>query len=162
MTFKKSKVGMAVRAAIYARKSNQENNKTDDDKSCQRQIDRAKEYALKHGWHVSDTTIFVDEGISGADFTKREGLKRLRGNLDDFDVIIVSELSRFGRSGDRTQFEILYFIDRGKEIYCYLNDERVMAETEEDRFMLRVKHIRQQSSAKNVRCGCTTRSAASF
>lgn len=139
MTFKKSKVSTVVHAAIYARKSNQENNKTDDDKSCQRQIDRAKEYALKKGWHVSEATIFVDEGISGADFTKREGLKRLRGSIDDFDVIIVSELSRFGRSGDRTQFEILYFIDRGKEIYCYLNDERVMAETEEDRFMLRVK-----------------------
>jgi len=128
-----------IRAAIYARKSNSEDHKDEDNKSVQRQIERGKQFAIQHGWEVSDSNIFIDDGYSGADFSKREGLKRLRGSIKEYDVIIVSEISRFGRSGDRTQAELLYYIEHDIEIYCYLTNERVEADTEEQRLMLRLK-----------------------
>ena len=139
MKFKKGKITTGIRAAVYARKSNQENHKDEDNKSVQRQIERAKEFAALHGWDLAENNIFVDDGYSGADFSKRTGLKRLRGCLNDYDVIIVSEISRFGRSGDRTQAELLHFIENDKEIYCYLSNERVEADTEEQRLMLRLR-----------------------
>ena len=43
----------------------------DEEKSVTRQIEHAKAYAAKKGWTVSEEHIFVDDGISGAEFVKR-------------------------------------------------------------------------------------------
>ena len=40
-------------AAIYARKSTQQSNVGDEEKSVTRQIAQAKAYAVPKGWHVS-------------------------------------------------------------------------------------------------------------
>ena len=57
-------------AAIYARKSTDQ-KVSDEAKSVVRQVENARAFAAKNGWVVEDRFIFVDEGISGAEFAKR-------------------------------------------------------------------------------------------
>ena len=81
--------------AIYARKSTEQNGVPDESKSVTRQVEHAKTYALKKGWHVDDSCIYVDDGISGAEFTNRPGFVRLMNSLKPrapFEGLIVSEL----------------------------------------------------------------------
>ena len=83
-------------AAIYARKSTEQTGVHDDQKSVTRQIEHARAYAQRKGWRVSDDAIFVDEGISGAEFAKRPGFLRLMNALAPrpaIQVLILSEES---------------------------------------------------------------------
>lgn len=68
-------------AAIYARKSTDQTGMNDEEKSVTRQVEHAKAYALKKGWTVADEHVFVDDGISGAEFTKRPSFLRLMNVL---------------------------------------------------------------------------------
>src|SRR4029450_11404672 len=47
-------------AAIYARKSTEQNGVGDEEKSVTRQIEHAKAYATKKGWTVHDDSVYVD------------------------------------------------------------------------------------------------------
>ena len=87
-------------AAIYARKSTEQHGVGDDEKSVARQVAHARAYAEKKGWTVSDEYIYVDDGISGAEFVKRPGFLRLMNALKPrprFQILIMSEKSRLGR-----------------------------------------------------------------
>ena len=64
-------------AAIYARKSTEQAGIADDQKSVARQVDHARRYAIAKGWTVDDAHIYVDDGISGAEFANRPGSLRL-------------------------------------------------------------------------------------
>ena len=63
-------------AAIYARKSTDQNGVSGDAKSVTRQIEHAKAYARRKGWTVLDAHVYVDDGVSGAEFSKRPGFLR--------------------------------------------------------------------------------------
>lgn len=91
-----------MKAAIYSRKSTDDNDRNPENKSVTRQIDRAKAYAAAKGWTVEDEHIFVDDGISGAEYERRPGLVRMMARLKEFDVIVTSENSRIGRDMVRT------------------------------------------------------------
>jgi DNA invertase Pin-like site-specific DNA recombinase len=58
-------------AAIYARKSTEQNGVGDEEKSVTRQIANAKAYATRKGWMVDEDHVYVDDGISGAEFVKQ-------------------------------------------------------------------------------------------
>ena len=55
--------------AIYARKSTDQ-NLPDAEKSVTRQVEHATAYAVRKGWTVDPQRIYVDDGISGAEFVK--------------------------------------------------------------------------------------------
>lgn len=56
-------------------------------------------YAMAHGYDISRT--YIDEGISGLIIEERSGLKSLLADVlsggPDFDVILVYDVSRWGR-----------------------------------------------------------------
>src|SRR5262245_42873452 len=86
-------------AAIYSRKSTDQAI-SDEQKSVTRQIAHARQYAARKGWKVDEASIFVDDGISGAEFANRPGFLRMMNSLKPrppFQVLIVSEESRIGR-----------------------------------------------------------------
>ena len=56
-------------AAIYSRKSTDQTGIADEQRSVARQIEHAREYATRKGWTVSDEHVYVDDGISGAEFS---------------------------------------------------------------------------------------------
>jgi DNA invertase Pin-like site-specific DNA recombinase len=63
-------------AAVYARKSTEQAGVTDNQGSVARQIEHAQQYAHRKGFAVDDSLIFVDDGISGAEFANRSGFLR--------------------------------------------------------------------------------------
>jgi DNA invertase Pin-like site-specific DNA recombinase len=69
-------------AAIYARKSTDQAGAGDKSESVERQLVRGRAYAATKGWKVADAHVYVDDGISGAEFgDRRPGLARLLNAL---------------------------------------------------------------------------------
>jgi DNA invertase Pin-like site-specific DNA recombinase len=64
-------------AAIYARKSTEQNGVADEARSVSRQVDHARAYASRKGWTVADEQIYIDDGVSSAEFATRPGFVRL-------------------------------------------------------------------------------------
>jgi DNA invertase Pin-like site-specific DNA recombinase len=94
-----------VIAAIYARKSTEQNGLSDEAKSVARQVEHARAYATRKGWTVAEEHFYTDDGISGAEFVKRPGFLRLMNALASrppFQVLIMSEESRLGRESIET------------------------------------------------------------
>lgn len=96
-------------AAIYARKSTEQNGVAEDAKSVMRQVEHARAYAKRKGWTVAEEHIYVDDGISGAEFVARPDFVRLINALKpkpSFHVLIWSPdwssdaPSQSGRRGD--------------------------------------------------------------
>ena len=126
-------------AAIYARKSTEQNGIADEEKSVTRQIDHAKAYAAKKGWTVAD--IYSDDGISGAEFVKRPGFLRLMNALKPrptFQVLIMSEESRLGREQIETAYALKQILMAGVEIWCYLDDKQITLSGPHDKILLAV------------------------
>jgi hypothetical protein len=55
-------------AAIYARKSTDDSNRSEEARSITRQVERATAYAQAKGWTVDPRYIFTDEAASGAEW----------------------------------------------------------------------------------------------
>lgn len=86
-------------AAIYARKSTEQNGVADEQKSVARQIEHARQYATRKGWLLADDHVYVDDGISGAEFANRPGFLRLMNSLKPrapFQTLVMSGESRLG------------------------------------------------------------------
>src|SRR5262249_42419092 len=84
----------AMIAAVYARKSTEQSGVADEQKSVARQVDHARAYATRKDWTVDEASIFVDDGVSGAEFAKRPGYCRLMDALrprPQFQVLVMSE-----------------------------------------------------------------------
>ena len=109
-------------AAIYARKSTSQHVHADA-KSVTRQIENAKAFAIAKGWSVADAHIYVDDGISGAEFEKRPGFMRLMGMLPrpPFQRLIVSEQKSIGREMSETGMVIKQLAQASVEIFEYMH-----------------------------------------
>jgi len=124
--------------AIYARKST-EQSVADDQKSVTRQIAHAREYAARKGWTVDEACIFVDDGISGAEFSRRPGFVRLMTELKLrplFDVLVMSEKSRLGREAIETAYALKQLVTAGVRVFFYLEDRERTLESPTDKIML--------------------------
>jgi DNA invertase Pin-like site-specific DNA recombinase len=96
-------------AAIYARKSTEQTGVADEQKSVTRQVDHARAYATRKGWTIDEGSIYVDDGISGAEFANRPGFLRLMNALKPrapFQVLVMSEESRLGREAIETAYAL--------------------------------------------------------
>lgn len=126
-------------SAIYARKSTEQTGVSDEEKSVARQIEHAKLYAAKKGWTVPDELIFVDDGISGAEFVKRPGFIRLMTSLKprpSFQVLIMSEESRLGRESIETSYALKQIMDAEIRVFFYLEDRERTLDNAMDKVML--------------------------
>ena len=113
-------------AAIYARKSTDQNGVADQEKSVTRQIDHATQYAVGKGWTVSEAHIYQDDGVSGAEFKTRPGFLRLMNALTPkppFQVLIMSEESRLGREMVDTMAALKQLVTAGVRVFYYLEDQ---------------------------------------
>ena len=125
-------------AAIYARKSTDQ-RVADEQKSVTRQIAHARAYAARQGWTVADAYVYVDDGISGAEFARRPGFMRLLNALTPrppFQALIVSEVSRLGREQLETGYALKQLAEAGVRIFSYLDEKEVLLETPTDKFLL--------------------------
>lgn len=126
-----------MRCAVYARKSNDDSfDKSEENKSITRQVDRAREYIEKRGWSLDEEHIYIDDGISGAEFQKRHGLMRLLANLKQFDVVVCSEISRIGRDMTRVTVVIDDIIKAGVRLFYYQSDKEELFDTPEQKVIV--------------------------
>ena len=91
---------MKNNAVIYARLSREDEDKIDSKKesrSIENQIKTLKTFAQEQGFFIQE--IYSDDGYSGADFN-RPAFKKLLKDLEvnKFDIILIKDLSRLGRS----------------------------------------------------------------
>ncbi len=111
-------------AAIYARKSTDDSDRDAEARSCERQIEHARQYAAAQGWTVDERHVYRDDAVSGAEWKHRPGFNALLAALEPrapFGVLIVSELSRIARDTVRTPVAVLQIEEAGVEIHSYLN-----------------------------------------
>src|SRR5258705_262129 len=126
-------------AGVYCRKSNEQNGVADEAKSVTRQIEHAKAYATKKGWQADEHSVYVDDCISGAEFSNRPGFVRLMNSLKpraSFDVLVVSELSRLGREQLETGYAVKQLSQAGVKIFSYLEDREILLDTPTDKFLM--------------------------
>ena len=126
-------------AAIYARKSTEQTGVADEQKSVARQIDHAAPMRPRKGWTVADEHVYVDDGISGAEFANRPGFLRLMNALKPrapFQVLIMSEVSRLGREQIETAYALKQLSVAGVRCFSYLEDRELLMESATDKFLL--------------------------
>ncbi len=126
-------------AAIYARKSTEQNGVNDEEKSVTRQIEHARAYASQKGWTVAEEHTYSDDGISGAEFVKRPGFLRLMNALkprSPFQILIMSEESRLGREAIQVSYAFKQIIDSGVRVFFYLTDHERKLDNALDKVML--------------------------
>ena len=126
-------------AAIYARKSTEQTGVSDEEKSVTRQIEHGKAYVKQKGWTVPEELIFIDDGISGAEFVKRPDFLRLMNALKPkppFQVLVASEESRIGREAVETAYALKQIMDAGVRVFFYLEDRERTLDSAMDKVML--------------------------
>ena len=126
-------------AAIYVRKSTEQNGVADEQKSVTRQIEHARQYATRKGWLLADDHVYVDDGISGAEFANRPGFLRLMNALKPrptFQVLIMSEESRLGREAIETAYALKQLVQAGVRVFFYLEDRERTLDSPTDKIML--------------------------
>ena len=107
-------------AALYCRKSTEQNGVSDDQKSLARQIEHARAYAMRKGRTVADYHVYVDDGISGAEFSNRPGFLRLMNALKPtalFQVLVMSEESRLGRESIEVSYALKQLVQAGVRVF---------------------------------------------
>src|SRR5215813_13705 len=141
-------------AAIYARKSTEQNGIGDEEKSVTRQIEHAKAYATRKGCLVDDAYVYVDDGISGAEFIKRPGFIRLMNTLSPrppFQILIMSEESRLGREQIETAYALKQITDAGVRVFFYLEDRERTLDSAMDKVMLSLTNFAAEMEREKAR-----------
>jgi site-specific DNA recombinase len=126
-------------AAIYARKSTDQSGVADEQKSITRQVEHARAYATRKGWTVDQASVFVDDGISGAEFANRPGFLRLMNALKPrpaFQVLVMSEESRLGREAIETAYALKQLVKASVRVFFYLEDRERTLDSPTDKIML--------------------------
>jgi DNA invertase Pin-like site-specific DNA recombinase len=130
-------------AAVYARKSNEQNSRAEQDKSVTLQIDHAKATAAAKGWSISDPHIFTDDGISGAEFERRPGLSRLLSLLKPrppFQALLVYDRDRIGREQIETAFILKQLVRAGVRVFeCKGAGRELMLDTPTNKIVMAIE-----------------------
>ena len=115
-------------AAIYARKSTEQNGADADAKSVARQIENARAFAAAKGWTVADAHVYADDAVSGAETRKLVNRQRLLDTIrtgPPFQVLILRDASRFNRRDGDEAFSELKAIDRaGVKVWYYSDGQQ--------------------------------------
>ena len=148
-------------AAIYCRKSNEQNDRTDEERSIARQQEHARAFSARKDWSVAEEHVFTDDGISGAIFgEKRPGLYRLLNALKPrppFQVLIVMDQSRLGRDQDEVPVVLRRLTQAEVKVYSYLTGTEITRSSSLEKFQSNANRVRGRdgegaSSAAHPRC----------
>src|SRR5580765_6573755 len=126
-------------AALYARKSTDQSGISDEQRSVARQVEHARAYATKKGWTVLDEHVYVDDGISGAEFANTPRFLRLMNAIKPkapFQVLVMSEESRLGREAIETAYALKQLVQANVRAFFYLEDRARTLDSPTDKIML--------------------------
>src|SRR5262245_15773057 len=141
-------------AAIYARKSTEQNGLADEAKSVARQIEHARAYAERKGWTVAEEHVYVDDGVSGAEFATRPGFMRLMAALTPrapVQTLIMSEESRLGREAIETAYALKRLVTAGVRVFFYLEDRERTLDSPTDKVLLSITTFADELERERAR-----------
>jgi DNA invertase Pin-like site-specific DNA recombinase len=139
------------RQTIDARKSTDQSGGSDEQRSVARQVEHAGTYAARKGWRVLDEHVYVDDGISGAEFANRPGFLRLMNALKPrapFQALVMSEESRLGREAIETAYALKQLVQAGVRVFFYLEDRERTLDSPTDKIMLSL-NVRRRARARD-------------
>jgi len=99
-------------------------------------------WVTRKGWDVDERSIFVDDGISGAEFQNRPGYVRLLNSLKPkprFQILIVSDLDRLGRGSIETSMAVKHLNMAGVRVFAYLTDAEIKLDSPIDALIVQVQ-----------------------
>ena len=141
-------------AAIYARKSTEQVGVATEAKSVTRQVENARAFAASKGWTTDDAYVFVDDGRSGAEFERREGLQKLLSALKPtplFGVLVVSEQKSLGREQFETGHLIKQLAQAGVEIFEYVHGQSLTPKNWQDKAMSFMRSAADEAHREQTR-----------
>jgi DNA invertase Pin-like site-specific DNA recombinase len=141
-------------AAIYARKSTEQHGIPEESKSVARQVEHATAYATRKGWMIATEHVYVDNGISGAEFSTRPGFVRLMAALKPrppFDLLIMSEESRLGREQIEVSYALKQIVTAGVRVFCYLTDTERTLDSPLEKTMLALQTMADEMEREKAR-----------
>jgi Resolvase, N terminal domain len=116
---------MRLIGALYVRKSNEQRDRIDEEKSVARQISRGRDFVNQklHG-DVPEEFVFMDDAISGAEFDKRSDLARLLRCVEQkprppFAFLVVMEEARLGRETIEIPHIVKQIVQAGVRMFSY-------------------------------------------
>jgi len=123
---------------LYLRKSTARDSVADDEKSVAFQLDRARAFAQSKGWTLPDELVFVDDGVSGAEFARRPGLMRLMASLKPrplFGAVVTYDSSRLGRQQVETAYVQKMIVRSGVQLWTSKDGKQRTLDSPTDKIM---------------------------
>ena len=105
-----------------------------------------------------DEHVYVDDGISGAEFATRPGFLRLMAALKPrppFQALIMSEESRLGREAIETAFALKQIIIAGVRVFLYLEDRERELNSPMEKAMLSLQTMADEMEREKARLRVT-------
>jgi site-specific DNA recombinase len=136
-----------MRAAIYCRKSTDQSDVHESDKSTTHQRERCEELIRAKGWTVAQ--VYVEaEGTSGALFgDSRPELARLllavQSKARPFDVVVAYDEARLGRDVIETGYLVKQILDNDVQLFFSDGTERRL-DTATDALLLSIQNFGSQ------------------
>jgi len=144
-----------IAAAVYVRRSTEQNAVADQAKSITRQIEHTTAYARRKGWIIDPANVFSDDGVSRALCgAQRPGLARLLNALKPsppFQMLVMSEESRLGREAIETGWTLKQIMDAGVRVSFYLEDQERTLDTAMDKAMLSLTNFASEMERERAR-----------
>ena len=143
-------------AAVYARKSTEDERTPDDGKSTARQVEHGTTFAQDQlAAVVRAEWTYQDDGISGAEFVNRPGLQRLLADLKrtpvPFQSLVISEPSRLGREQVETAWVLKQITDAGVRVYSYLTGREIPMASATDKLVASIDNFAAEAERENAR-----------
>ena len=128
-------------AAAYVRKSNDQDDVVEAQKSVERQLDGARAFITAKGWALDERHIYMDDGVSGALFANRAQFQRMMTDAEAgaFEAIVFFDLDRFGRHAHKTMVALNRLADLGVSVWDFSNGQRVDLDSFEGRISANLK-----------------------
>jgi site-specific DNA recombinase len=141
-------------AALYARKSTDQSDRADEEKSVTRQVERGTAYIQRKGWTLAPEHIYTDDGISGAEFQRRPDFLRLMNALKPraaFQVLVMMDEDRLGREQIETAWALKQLIVAGVRVFSYLTDRERTLDSPTEKLMLSVTAFADEMEREKAR-----------
>ncbi|XYI03839.1 recombinase family protein [Sorangium sp. So ce1128] len=136
-----------MRAAIYARRSTEEHQA----ESLDTQIDGAQRFVASRGWTLDPAHVFVDSGVSRAEFVRRPGLIALLRSAEarSFDVVVCRDETRLGGDTFRTG-QLVATLTEQAQLWYYFTGERVEVTDAISKFMIAARSFSAEIEREKV------------
>lgn len=135
-----------MRCAIYARVSTKRDEQRN---SLDNQITYTTNIVKDNAWQLAGT--YIDDGISGTTFLKREAIQQLihDAKKKKFDVVIAKSVSRFGRSSVESM-TVADELEQRYNIRLIFPEDNYDTATSDTKFMFRLKAILAEEESRKL------------